>query len=156
MISSIDTNILLDVLLPDPAHLPSSKALLDRASSEGALIVCEVVYAELACQFSVPRELDAFLEATGIRLTPSGRESLRAAGGAWKAYLSRRDGRLQCGSCGCLTRVSCPNCGNAIVSRQHVASDFIIGAHALTHADRLLTHDTGFFRAHFPGLRLNG
>jgi len=155
MISSIDTNILLDVLLPDPAYLPSSKALLDKASSEGALAICEVVYAELACQFSAPRHLDAFLDATGIRLIPSGRESLQTAGNAWKAYLSRRGDRLQCSSCGCLTRVSCPKCGSAIVSRHHVASDFIIGAHALVYSDRLLTRDTGFYRAYFPSLRLN-
>jgi len=155
MISSIDTNILLDVLLPDPAHMLPSKALLDRASSEGALAVCEVVYAELACQFSAPRHLDAFLDATGIRLIPSGRESLQTAGNAWKAYLSRRGERLQCSSCGCLTRVSCPKCGSAIVSRHHVASDFIIGAHALVYSDRLLTRDTGFYRTYFPSLRLN-
>lgn len=155
MISSIDTNILLDVLLPDPAHMLPSKALLDRASSEGALAVCEVVYAELACQFSAPRHLDAFLDATGIRLIPSGRESLQTAGNAWKAYLSRRGDRLQCSSCGCLTRVSCPKCGSAIVSRHHVASDFIIGAHALVYSDRLLTRDTGFYRTYFPSLRLN-
>lgn len=155
MISSVDTNILLDVLLADPAYLPSSKALLDKASSEGALAICEVVCAELACQFSAPRHLDAFLDATGIRLIPSGRESLQAAGNAWKAYLSQRGERLQCSSCGCLTRVSCPKCGSVIVSRHHVASDFIIGAHALTYADRLLTRDTGFYRTYFPSLRLN-
>jgi len=65
-------------------------------------------------------------------LIPSGRESLWGAGDAWRAYLSRRDGRLQCGSCGCLAR------------------NFIIGVHALVHSDRLLTRDTGFYRAYFP------
>lgn len=155
MISAIDTCILLDVLLPDPVHLTASKALLDKAGAEGALVICEAVYAELACQFSTQYELDAFLEATGIQFTSSGRESLHKAADDWKVYLSRRDGRLQCSSCGCLTSVNCPECGRVIVSRQHVASDFIIGAHALTHADRLLTRDTGFYSAHFPGLRLN-
>ena len=70
-------------------------------------------------------------------------------------YLSRRDRRLQCRSCGCLTRVNCPECGRVIVSRQHVAGDFIIRAHALAYADRLLTRDIGFYSAYFPGLRLN-
>ena len=44
VISAIDTCILLDVLLPDPVHLAASKALLDKATGEGALIICEVVY----------------------------------------------------------------------------------------------------------------
>ncbi len=72
MISAIDTCILLDVLLPDPVHLAASKALLDKAGAEGALVICEVVYAELACQFSTQYELDAFLEATGIQITRPG------------------------------------------------------------------------------------
>ncbi len=155
VISAIDTCILLDVLLPDPVHLAASKALLDKATGEGALIICEVVYTVLACQFGTQSDLDAFLRATGIRIISSGRESLCAAADAWKVYLSRRDERLQCSSCGSLTQVNCPECGHVIVSRQHVASDFIIGAHALIHANRLLTRDTGFYRAYFPGLRLN-
>ena len=110
MISAIDTCILLDVLLPDPVHLATSKALLDKAGAEGALVICEAVYAELACQFSTQYELDAFLEATGIQFTSSGRESLRKAADAWKVYLSRRDGRLQCSSCGCVTSIDCPEC----------------------------------------------
>ncbi len=94
--------------------------------------------------------LDAFLEATGIRLISSERESLCAAADAWKVYLPRCDERLQCSSCGRLTHVNCPECGHVMVSHQHVASDFVIGAHALIHANRLLTRDAGFYRAYFP------
>ena len=66
MIAAVDTNILLDILIPDENYLKSSKALLDRYIEKGQLIICEVVYAELASQFSSDKDLKAFLSDTGI------------------------------------------------------------------------------------------
>jgi predicted nucleic acid-binding protein len=37
-------------------------------------------------------------------------------------------------------------------SRERVAPDFLIGAHALQQCDVLLTTHGGFFRRHFKGL----
>ncbi|MFO8033605.1 MAG: PIN domain-containing protein, partial [Candidatus Bipolaricaulota bacterium] len=48
---AVDTNILLDILIPDAQHADRSQRALDRALADGALVICEVVYAELASQF---------------------------------------------------------------------------------------------------------
>jgi predicted nucleic acid-binding protein len=79
MITAIDTNILLDILIPDEAHSLSSKRLLDRCLEKGQLVICEVVYAELSSQFLSERELKNFLLDTGIRVVPSSREVLYLA-----------------------------------------------------------------------------
>ena len=66
MTSSVDTNILLDILLPDLKFLDSSKELLKRAILKGKAIISEVVYAELCAQFDKKMDIDAFLGDVGI------------------------------------------------------------------------------------------
>lgn len=51
MITAVDTNIILDILIPGEPFALSSKALLDRHLLQGQLILSEVVLAELAAQF---------------------------------------------------------------------------------------------------------
>lgn len=47
MITAIDTNILLDILIPDAPYTKASEELLDEAHSQGALVIAELVYAKL-------------------------------------------------------------------------------------------------------------
>ncbi|MBI2171853.1 MAG: nucleotide-binding protein [Chloroflexi bacterium] len=154
MITAVDTSILLDVLVPGESHAESSEQTLTESLRAGPIVIFEPVYAELAGRFPSREDLDQFLEDTGIRLQPSGVEALYLAGRAWREYLRRRPESLVCPSCGTPQDVHCATCGTRLHPRQHVAADFLIGAYATVHADRLLTRDRGYYRTYFLGLLL--
>lgn len=151
MITAIDTNVLLDMLVPGAAGATAARDLLDRVDREGALVVSEVVFAELGGQFPAAEELASFLEATGIRLVPSSEPALHRSGEAWRTFLrKRKPGRLACPRCGRAQRVVCRDCKSPIGVRQHLLADFLIGGHAAVHADRLASRDRGYFATYFP------
>lgn len=154
MITAVDTNILLDVLVPGAPHVDASEQALAESLRSGATIISEAVYAELSAHFAVRTELDQFLEETNIRLRPAGAEALYLAGRTWRGYLRGRPTSPDCPSCGGSQDIRCTKCGTSLQPRQHVVVDFIIGAHATVHADRLLTRDRGYYRTYFLGLQL--
>lgn len=154
MITAIDTNILLDILIKDSKHYEGSKRLLEKALYSGALIISEVVYAELVTQFERREKLDEFLRDAFITLLSSTPEALQEAGKAWSRYIKKRNKRIQCPQCGKRLLIECKNCSYTITTRQHIISDFLIGGHAKVLADRLLTRDRGYYRAYFKDLTL--
>ena len=154
MITAIDTNILLDILVPDAEYAQRSKELIDAYHEKGQLMICEIVYSELASQFTSAIELKSFLDETHIRLVNSNESVLILAGEKWKHFTRRWSDKFQCPSCGEKVSVHCPGCRKDISIRQHIISDFIIGAHALVNADLLLTRDRGFYRTYFKGLKI--
>ncbi len=128
MITAVDTNVLLDVLLFDQVHEPQSEAQLRDAYDRGAILICDIVYAELAPAFPDRGMLADALAVIGAELSPIDTAIAWEAGVRWGRY--RRAGG----------------------PRQRIMTDFLIGAHALATADALLTRDQRFYTTYFPEL----
>ncbi len=155
MTTAVDTNVLLDLLIPNARFLDASRKALETAHAEGDLILSSVVYAELASQFDTHHETRAFLADTSIRLLPDTPDTLYRASRVWNAYTANRPEGLTCPACGDQQPpATCSACGRPIRVRQHILSDFLIGAHAGLLADRLLTRDRGFYATCFKDLKL--
>ena len=68
MITAVESNVLLDVFVPDPTFGPLPRDASRRCPSEGGLVACDVVWAEVSATFS-PSELAArTLETLGVTL----------------------------------------------------------------------------------------
>lgn len=147
----VDTSALLALLYPDDAHNERASSLLHEAYNRGALVVPDVVYAELAADsvFDERSDLEHFLTDTGLDRESPSSAALFAAGKRFQTHLDRRGEALQCPSCGERALFRCPSCDTEITARQHIAADFVIGAQAELDADALLTFDEGFYREYF-------
>jgi predicted nucleic acid-binding protein len=152
MILAIDTNVLLDILIPNQDYLEAALHCLTDINPEDELIICEVVFAELGSQFPSFEDLQSFLRETDIQIIPSSRGTLFEASLAWKRYARRKRDQVLCPACGSSQNVTCQSCHCIMPLRQHIISDFFIGAHAKIQADKLITRDRGFYRAYFKDL----
>jgi hypothetical protein len=142
MITAVDSDVLLDVLVDGSSNGEGSEGRLAAALSEGALVVSPIVAAELAAHFQRDGELRRFLHDTGVRLDTLGLPALLQAGQAWRRYQKRRPPE------------ACASCGAPLSGHRQVMSEFLVGGHAIAQADRLLTRGRDFYRAHFPRLKL--
>ncbi len=129
MITAVDSSVILDVLTGDADHAALSLTALRKASLEGRLIIGESVVAEIRPAFDEPALFEEFLQDWGLEFVPSTLRSATHAGEMLKAMLARKKRR-----------------------EGRIAADFLIGAHAIEHADRLLARDRGYLREYFENL----
>ena len=126
----VDTNILLDLVTNDTVWVDWSQRQLEAAAVRGAVLVNDVVYAELAVGFLRVEEVDAVLASAQVEMTAMPREALFLAGKVFQRY--RAGGGTRSG----------------------VLPDFFIGAHAAVAQLPLLTRDVRRYRTYFPTVQL--
>jgi predicted nucleic acid-binding protein len=136
MRTALDTNILSALWSGEPEASRIVLAL-GEARAQGGTVICAPVFAELLAHPSVTADfVETFLRETGIsvdfHLTE---DTWRHAAKSFADYAQRR--RRSGGD-----------------SPKRLLVDFIIAAHALLHADRLMTLDPKRYSQDFSKLRL--
>src|SRR5579883_810275 len=83
MTTAVDTNVLLDLLGGEPLLASAARRALDLAVGEGSLVLCPIVYSELAAGFGQGDQLEQFLHDLGLRVDSFSSDAL------WRAYPSQ-------------------------------------------------------------------
>lgn len=125
----VDSNVLLDILIPDPKWGEWSSAELARAADSSRLAINPIIFAEVSVGFDRVEDLEAALPEE-LEREPLPWDAAFLAGKAFLTY-RRRGGR-----------------------KETPLPDFYIGAHAAVYGYTLLTRDAGRYRSYFPTVSL--
>ncbi len=136
MRTAIDSNV-FSAIWSGKSSVPKLLAQLEKAQQEGALLISPFVFAELHAYPGMTTGLvRKFLHETSMVV------DFRVEEGVWTEtgfrfarYAARRRKSYGAGP-------------------RRVLADFLIGAHALLQADRLLTLDPAVYRQDFPEVSL--
>ncbi len=129
MSTAIDSSVLFAILNKEPGWEGWSE-LLRNSLSNGPLLVCPVVFAEVSVGFPSAEVCVRALEALGISYSEITPRAAWLAGQVFVRY------RQECGP------------------RTSLIPDFIVAAHAQSQARRLAAIDRGYLRRYFSELEV--
>jgi hypothetical protein len=136
MRTALDTNVLSAILDNEPKAEELGEKL-GEAKAAGSIVVCGVVFAEaMAHPKATESSVRRFLDDTGVEIAFEFEEAVWVVAGTRYARYAARRRR------------------SSDISSRRLLADFIIGAHALVQADRLMTLDRGRYERDFPELKL--
>ena len=150
----VDTNVLVYIYSGTPNIGRRYAELLGDLSAKYNLVIPKLVYGELSLIFSDSKQLNTFLSDTGIIIGDIEPEAYILAAKRWDSYNKRRV--FICQRCGKkLKKLICRECDDEIKIRQHILTDFIIGAYALqTEEQKIVTSDKSYYASYFPELTI--
>jgi predicted nucleic acid-binding protein len=136
MRTAIDSNV-FSAIWTGESSVPRLLVQLEEARHSGALLISPFVFAELHAYPGMTEALiRRFLEATGVAVDSRLEERVWIESGLrFARYAARRRQAFGAGP-------------------RRILADFLVGAHALVQADRLLTLDAKVYRQDFPEVRL--
>ena|ERR1051325_2688827 len=129
MRTAVDTSAIYAILNAEPTAKTWMNRLVE-ARREGQLIVCDVVFAELAPAFETQHQLESTLSKLGIAYEPIESQAAFLAGRVFLEYRAHGG------------------------PRERMIPDFLVAAHAKVQADRLAAADRGYLRTYFKSLTL--
>ena len=130
MATLVDTNVLIDIAVRDPAWLGWSRSRMNAARRRGGVVINPIIYAEFSLRYDSIDEVDRVLPQEEFLREALPWEAAFAASQAFRLY-RRRGG-----------------------TRERVLPDFLIGAHAAVRGYAILTRDPSGYRAYFPDVEL--
>ena len=128
MKTAVDASVLLDVLAADQQFGEASREALRSAYDSGALIACDVIWAEVRAHFANDDSFQGAMDMLGVVFDSVPPDAACLAGRLWRQ--SRKRG----------------------APRNRIIPDFLVGAHAVYRSDTLLSRDRGFYRRYFSEL----